>query len=307
MADFRFLVDDASLRMPDGAVEDVEDSLDNLSDNLQAARDEHEPVGILSGYDTIESAPGVPLWELLNSERISRDCRVRAYRLLDKCGRFDADDDFIVDPEVRVGSSEVESFAMATIAGFVRTNVAVGALHLWSYCGGGAVTVHDSAGQVEVFVLEHLPDRPKFYRTVFSVEDTPEGEFFEVARRAYPDLRFADGLSFGRFDGSYVDLRDTVVAHLSAINDNFKAVLTEAHGLSDEVSARLGIAISIEGSARQSEHLMAERDVEYRGETYRCEWHSKLEPHRNRIHLHPGDEGTDHCVLVGLFVDHLPT
>ena len=49
------------------------------------------------------------------------------------------------------------------------------------------------------------------------------------------------------------------------------------------------------------------RDVEYGGEVYRCEWHSKLEPHRNRIHFHViGGKGEPE-VLIGIFHEHLAT
>jgi hypothetical protein len=34
---------------------------------------------------------------------------------------------------------------------------------------------------------------------------------------------------------------------------------------------------------------------------------AKLEPQRNRIHVHPGDGETEDCVLVGIFAAHLQT
>ena len=52
---------------------------------------------------------------------------------------------------------------------------------------------------------------------------------------------------------------------------------------------------------------MAYRDVEFRGKTYRCEWHSKLEEHRNRIHFDVGDSTTGGRILIGIFHRHLPT
>ena len=85
----------------------------------------------------------------------------------------------------------------------------------------------------------------------------------------------------------------------------------EAHstesGRSDGISARLGINVSIEGTTRRNERLMKRRDVEFNGRVYRCEWHSKIEGHRNRIHFYPGDETTEDRILVGIFHKHLPT
>ena len=50
---------------------------------------------------------------------------------------------------------------------------------------------------------------------------------------------------------------------------------------------------------------MKQRDAVFEGKTYRCEWHSKIEPHRNRIHFFPPPVGSE--IVVGLFVDHLDT
>ena|SRR3989442_892835 len=58
---------------------------------------------------------------------------------------------------------------------------------------------------------------------------------------------------------------------------------------------------------RASAKLMTERNVEYQGVTYRCEWHIKLERHRNRIHFALPDGTLSGKILVGLFVDHLKT
>ena len=69
----------------------------------------------------------------------------------------------------------------------------------------------------------------------------------------------------------------------------------------------LGIEVSIEGNTRNSESLMRLRDVEFRGQTHRCEWHSKIEPHRNRIHFCVIDNMAETRILIGIFTEHLPT
>ncbi|WP_462188366.1 hypothetical protein [Frankia sp. CcWB2] len=145
-----------------------------------------------------------------------------------------------------------------------------------------------------------------FYRSLFKLEDIAEEIFFVHAEKAFPRLLFADGLTFRKFDGGY-SLRDTAVLHLAALNDRFSDLFIAENGSSAQISARLGIAVSIEGRTRGSATLMRRRDVIFRGFSVRCEWHSKLEPHRNRIHFFPGDSRTDGKILVGMFVRHLPT
>lgn len=304
---YRFLVDEAGFSASVASVDDVEDAFDHLSDQLLLCREQGEVVGIVSDFDLVETAPGVPLHELLTSSVLSHDCRLRAYGLLDMCGRFDSEITFAIDPTVEVDGFAVESFALATIGAAYREGRAVGALALFPVGGPGAVELLDSVGRCRIFIVVHDLDRCNFYRSVFAVENVQESEFFTWALLAFPRLRFADGLTFRRFSGAYQDLRHLVVVHLSALNDRFTAAFIRHHGMSDGVAAEVGVSLSIEGSTRKSEHLMALRDALYRGTRYRCEWHSKLEPHRNRIHFFPGDDGTDGCVLVGIFVEHLPT
>ena len=101
-------------------------------------------------------------------------------------------------------------------------------------------------------------------------------------------------------------LRDDVVHHLSALNDDFDTAFQGDTGRTGSNSARIGIDVSIEGKTRSSDRLMAQRDVEAFGRTVRCEWHSKIEPHRNRIHFCPViDE--QRRILVGIFANHLDT
>ncbi|HWS32165.1 MAG TPA: hypothetical protein VN408_05410, partial [Actinoplanes sp.] len=80
------------------------------------------------------------------------------------------------------------------------------------------------------------------------------------------------------------------------------------NGISHEVQAALGrhhFDVSMESvKTRSSEKLMRLRDVTVGDTTYRCEWHIKIERHRNRIHFWVGPRDT---IVVGLFVQHLAT
>lgn len=307
VGEYRFLVDEASFSSSVSAAEEIEDAFDRLSDHVLLCRERGELVGIISDYDLVEAALGMPLHELLTSSTLSHDCRLRAYGLLDKCRRFDSEVSFAVDPSVEVDGFAVESFALATIAAAYRNGRAIGALALFPVGGPGEVDLVDSEGQCQAFIIGSDFNRCEFYRSIFAVENVQESDFFIWTSIAFPQLRFADGLTFRRFSGAYQDLRDSVVTHLAALNDRFMAAFVRHHGMSDDVAADVGVDLSIEGNARKSEHLMVLRDVTYRGKRYRCEWHSKLEPHRNRIHFCPGDDEIHGCVLIGIFVDHLLT
>ena len=77
----------------------------------------------------------------------------------------------------------------------------------------GQVTITDDVGAEDAFVVVDADTRVAFYRSIFAIENTPEAQFIDLAIRAFPRLRFVDGLTFRRFDGSYGDLREVVVEH----------------------------------------------------------------------------------------------
>ena len=160
---------------------------------------------------------------------------------------------------------------------------------------------------VDVYFAASTEDHPGFFRLLYEWEDVSESDFFERARLAFPRLVFAADISFRKFQGAYRTLRPQVVDHLGRINDRFPEVYAAENGMPNGVSSRLGIQISIEGNTRSSERLMRLRDVKFRGRVYRCEWHSKLEPHRNRIHFQVIDGIAETKILIGIFHEHLPT
>ena len=196
MDDYRFLIDEASLSLDrePGAI--VEIAFDRLSDQIQLSRDRGELVGILSAFDVLEVQPGLPLYELLTGDALSRDCRVRAYGLLDKCARFDKDPDFFISPDVEVNGIAVTSFALATIGTAYRMGHATGALTLVPVSGPGEVALTDSGGSATAFIVVDEATRSAFYRSVFAIENVQEGDFLSWAVLAFPQLRFVEGLNF---------------------------------------------------------------------------------------------------------------
>jgi hypothetical protein len=174
----------------------------------------------------------------------------------------------------------------------------------------GFVPVRAGVHGGDVFFFSERRQLPAFWRSLFALESVPEDEFFALSMLAFPSSVFHPNLSFQRFDGSYPLLRDRVVAVLAALDDYFGIEFRKCNGLPHQVQAafgRYGFDLSPESpNTRKSERLMRLRDVEYEGRVYRCEWHAKLEPHRNRIHFAVTNNSDDR-IFVGIFADHLPT
>jgi hypothetical protein len=278
---------------------------------LAALRDARtERIGILSGWGSLACWRGADLATVLTSdEPLERDERLLLLGLLAKCVHIDAAAEDL-DPTVSVDAGPAfDSYGIALVhAGLVAAPARASAVVSLAHCrGGGNHSVSCAGIEVDACFVVDFVDERLFWRLVYVVEDVAESRFFDLAVRAFPDLLFADSLTFRRFEGAYADVRDDVVLHLGALNDGWTTVYVQEAGNSDRISARLGIALSRESArTRAGEALMRLRDVEFEGRMYRCEWHTKLEPHRNRIHFHPADNSISRP-LIGLFVNHLDT
>jgi len=307
VADHRFVLDEQALCLNYIEPAFRETNLETLADELFSLRKIPESVGLLSGWGGIECFDGLDLATVLTaSDYVPRDLRVRLLSLLGKCTAWDQAKDIAIDNQGKVNGLEIESFGIGWALEHVLAGQGMAVVTAPHRGHRGACEVTSDSGHAQLCFVLSEEDHPGFYRTLYTLEDIAEFEFFNLAPFAFPNLVFVEGLSFRRFQGGYVRVRQQVVDHLAVLNDDFRHLFESEHGNSAGISARLGIDVSIEGSTRSSEALMSYRDVGDSGRTYRCEWHSKLEPHQNRVHFYPGDETTQGRVLIGIFVDHLP-
>ena len=73
-------------------------------------------------------------------------------------------------------------------------------------------------------------------------------------------------------------------------------------------SGSLGINLSDEnGNTKANPLAKRERRIVVKGEELFFWWHSKLEPHQNRIHICPGKIPAGGKMIVGIFCLHLAT
>jgi hypothetical protein len=305
----RFVIDEGVFRGWDAPALNLDDSLSLFSDLLKYFRDNRTHIGLLGGWGALKVTAQDDLATVLSTRNsmVDKDLRQLLLGLLGKCAIWDDDPSVVVsDDDLHVDGKRYASLGVAYAVDAVSEGRGVGVLTMMHTGLVGMCSVGSSGDDHEISFSVRPSDLKYFYRTLYALENVSSKDFFGLANKAFPDLCFADSLDFAKFDGGY-SLRDAVVKHLSALNDKFSECYVSERGNSAEISVRIGIDVSIEGETRSSERLMAMRDVVYEGRTYRCEWHSKIEPHRNRIHFNPGDSFTQAKVLIGIFVDHLPT
>lgn len=304
----RFVVDEGAFSLDDVPQDEREDSLLSLTDQLAVLQGSGQIIHVIDDWGSVECLEGNDLAETMVSyQLLDRDRSLLLLGLLDQCVSWsrpvDAEVESIVDGSLCEGEGIAWAYEQVILQNWTAVVTTVNRFA----SGVHNVSRGSQSLSVDIYFTVSTDDHPGFFRRLYELDDISESEFFEHARLAFPRLVFAADISFRNFRGAYRLLRATVVNHLGRINDYFPELYDAENGMPIRISSRLGIDVSLEGNTRSSDRLMRLRDVEYHGQVYRCEWHSKLERHRNRIHFNVIDDMGYTKVLIGIFHEHLRT
>lgn len=316
---YRFVVDESSFDFRGLTEERLTVLLNDFSDTLDDLSRRH-PVAVSPWWIETECVEGRELYDVLyegETPRVGRDARLRMIHLMDRCPTWDTDLPGLPDGVEMGGSVQELAWSVGYSWWHARHGHHVACLAFASRDFGGWQTVRATDAAIgetvpeDVFFLVGNSPPTEFWRALFTLEDVGEPDFFDHAREAFPQLLFADSLSFRKFDGTYAEMRDWVVRVLSVVHDHFADALVAHSGQPHDIQAalgRFGLDLSPESpNTRSKPGIMKQRDVEYDGESYRCEWHGKKERHRNRVHFSLPQPRLGGRILIGIFVDHLDT
>jgi hypothetical protein len=139
-----------------------------------------------------------------------------------------------------------------------------------------------------------------------------------VALILFPNLYFHVPLVNLKNTGlDYDEIRATVVNHLAYLGEkaitDFRSLVQPREIIGS--AGAYGVEISPESpNTHRNKDAMKERDIVIAGESICCEWHTKLDAQRGRIHfyawLHPKSavrQVIGNKVIVGIITDHLTT
>lgn len=332
----RFFVEETSFHLgATSPVELLEQRLQEFIALLEACRAKGEPILRSSDLFEVELFPGLSLSDLLFQRRVDVELDPLVKKTLQialfRCVERGLPAGPEPDPQVRIGDGDVSKEGAATVA-FVHAQLreAHGAACL---CLGlradrsGVRSVRDSGGAARpVHFLASSAMLPTFYRSLVELENLDADAFMSNAAHAFPAIAFAPGLSShcSRFKPRYRDVRPEVTRHLAVLNDHFQDVYREAEFVPVMTSRLLIVRHDVNATresdkTRHNAKAMRQRDVSVThlivagqevpvagGRTVRCEWHTKIEDHQNRIHFHPGEaQVAGGRLVVGLFHEHL--
>jgi hypothetical protein len=317
VAELHYCLDETSfdLPVPDGS--SVIPVLEKLIDVLQQCRQENDDIGHHPDIYLAEILPNVMLYDLLfdpdYAELIDRETRAALLLALNRCIDWSQIEPVPADTAITISGKSLRAPSIALAHEMAGRSRAVACITLDRADRRSALPVA-RAGQIRaVYFVSADKERLEFERAIFELEDVDATGYIQRAPRAFPDLHLVPGLGaqFNRFSRPYRVMRPAVTRHLSALNDHFQAIFRSHQGAPDptlrEFAARCEIDCSPESpQTRRNAKAMRERQVLVDGTQITCEWHTKFEPTRNRIHFHPGSPKiANGRIVIGIFHEHL--
>lgn len=170
--------------------------------------------------------------------------------------------------------------------------------------------------------------RKEFWREMIKNSGSDIDQLIHLAAHAFPQLHFVEGAlqSADRLGGGYIASRPRLMNALSILNDSGAWALTYpppavtpdettpvAHSITpnDHLVGRRFHAFGLNAApehpnVRLNRSAREARETRIGERTLYCEWHIKLEPHRNRIHFHGPVAESNNKLVIGMIHEHLP-
>ena len=297
------------------------DSIEQLLERLDVARDRGEGVVRHADYYETDLGDGVQLYSLLFEPgcpvRLDHDLLERLILALDRTNDFDdstlAAYDAAIDGTVRFAPGLAWAHASCRQGRYVAAfPLPLGA----GLVGRVTVTVADSVQ--EIFFVAEESQHVDFFRSVITSENADEAGFERLARSAFPALEWADGIWGGlrAFSRPYIEVRAELIRCLGGLSDHGAACFHNLQAgdpgqLAGFLSARVGAEVSDEnGATKRHGPSRRDRTRRHRGIDKTFWWHVKLRPDVDRIHFlyeppSTGPAGSSNSrIVVGLFKDH---
>jgi hypothetical protein len=313
----QFVIDESSWRftglVPSECIEALESMLDQL-DDIQAA-------GHLLRYS--DELFNIPVWDDKSFyDLYSPDCALSIPRQVqERIGSTfsgllkwqEIDSDWPNSFEMQVGNAPIESAPSVAWAHKQTIDDATHPVACSVFPGGRVSGLFPVAVDGKTTLLWFVEDKGGYcslFRWLIVSTTKNQAEMERIALSAFPLLDFVDGAFDGIKDMKkpYQDLVEALVHHLGVLSDHGLRIFK---GRRQRVAAEFGafgVDISDENGNTKADRLARkERTVEVDGIATVFWWHTKLEPHQNRIHLNPDRVANGGRLLVGIFCGHLKT
>ncbi len=307
----RLVLDDLPWSTTDLTNNEIEKALEDLREILEQAEDRQHDVAAHDSLYQQERIANKTIIDLINGT-IPRDLKVEMWLRLSKIDLFV--DGKIQCFEVIVGNERFLAPSIIWAAQQTKSGSTTGCIT--PACSGRRelclVTLYllDEELSVKLFFIMDDATHAGLFRHAIIVERVNDKEFAELVPSAFPELEFVVGVLGGCRDLSrpFISRLNDIMKHLSALNDFGAAIF--ALGQNKRIVEGFkshGIEISLENTETMRDgKCQRARSRTFRGETLIFEWHTKISPYLDRIHVHPPTVNSGGRVIVGIINKHLP-
>ena len=273
------------------------------------------------------------LWAEDSSVTISRDVRNELTAYLIRAQRY-ADEDWPdrfdeMMPVSINGGPETTNLDILWIHLKAMSGAAIGCLGI---SRSGIYRVDSAVGTNSLYWIGNDALHVDFWRRAIAIQGGGAETLQRLAPHAFPNLYFAEGVWRGcnDFGGGYISQEAALLRYLAALDDHGYWVYEAAPPAEDRPPCqtehrihasmakpsnqlierrfrRLNLEIAPENPDVQADRQCREaRQVIVKGCILYCEWHAKLEAHRNRVHIHQPVVESDYRTVIGILHNHLP-
>lgn len=198
----------------------------------------------------------------------------------------------------------------------------------FSLARSGKLTTISETGSQDLYFARDEKIKVEFWREVIVSNGDRIDDLIKWAPNAYPKLYFHDAVlrSSSSLSGGYDAAKTRIQDALAALNDYGNWVFTfpppsvspqdEVFGIrggypSNQLIERrfqaLGLSVAPEKpNVRENSRCRTAREITVGGSVLYCQWHVKIEPHRNRIHIHAPTVASQGKTVIGIIHEHLP-
>jgi hypothetical protein len=326
------VVDGAEWQFGGWRSEAVEETLDRFLDLLSDARERGEKIWIGDDFQTKAVCDDLDIWSIWGPES---PLRLNPELLHELVGWLNSAQCY-VDERAWPDGMDVLTIAIDDAPASVNADVA------WAHhnvrsgravaCIGlvrrGSHMTTSSLGQAALYWIIAERDAVAFWRSAFDVEGDTDVNLERFAPHAYPRLYFYEGVWRGlsRMVGGYAAISHQLKRTLAALNDygawaftfpppalapNEPAGPDPTARPSNQIVERRFVGLNVTLAPEnpdvwRNRGSREAREIVVRGRVLYCEWHAKLQPHQNRIYLHPPVIESGEKVVIGILHEHLP-
>lgn len=315
------------------SVNSVSEKLETILNLLEECIDRGENVYYGNDLQSKHVINDFTLWDFLYSDAMSsinKDIKDELIAHINTATFYEENEDIwpseFLETNVKNGSDIECSLDMT----FVHHHLMDGNISaLLSFSSSAPLHSNSSRGNVNITTIFSSQSHKYFWRTtaLYILRDTAEN-LQKISPNAYPELFFHDK-SWGNidaFDGGYAAVGSELKKYLSILDDHGAWIFnapppalhktgavnpTETSRPTNQLIERrfrgVGLTVSPEKpNVRSCDKCKRAREITVNDKTFYCEWHGKLELHKNRIHIYPPVPESGQKLVIGIFHRHLP-